>query len=87
MIDISLPFITAMRALAFIRFHEWHESRPGYAVCPECHASFQATPIQNRRHRSHCVVPGLIKELQAVLVEAAAEEGSNTNDTARTPNP
>lgn len=77
MLDVVLPFITLSRLLAFVRFHEWHEPRPGYVICPECRANYEATPIENRRHRAHCVVPGLIKELLAVAIEAAAEEGSN----------
>lgn len=76
MIDVALPFHTLSRLLAFVKFHEWHEPRPGYVVCPECKINFEATPIENRHHRAHCIVPALIKELQAIVIEAKAEEGS-----------
>lgn len=75
---VHLPFHTIVQLLAFVKFHEWREPRPGYVNCAECKIEFQGTPIADRHHRTHCRIASLIKELQAIVNEAKAEEGSNT---------
>ena len=73
---ISLTFHEAMQVFIFMKFHEWHEPRPGYHECPECKIEFAATPSDFRRHRDRCRVGELLKILQAKIT---MYEGSQKN--------
>jgi len=64
---ILISFHEAVQLLTFLKFHEWHEPRPGYHECPECKIEFSATPESFRRHRDRCRVGELIKILQAKI--------------------
>lgn len=74
--DISLSFYEGSQLLVFLKFHEWHERRPGFVNCPECHIEFQASLPDARHHRDRCRVGSLIKILQAKLT---TYEGSKSH--------
>jgi hypothetical protein len=65
--EIGIPFHAIVQLITFLKFHEWHEARPGYVSCPECKIEFQATLPAQRHHRAHCRVGELIKFLQAKI--------------------
>lgn len=71
---ILLSFHEAVQLLAFVKFHEWHERRPGFVDCPECHIEFQASLPETRHHRNRCRAGELIKILQAKLTTYEGSE-------------
>lgn len=79
---IILDHIEAVRLLVFLRFHEWHEARPGYARCPDCHIEFQASLPTARHHRPQCQLWGMIRILQEKIT---TYEGSKNAVSANTP--